>query len=192
MNSKADCLYVDGGVLANLCVAENIAEILAVLPYQCMLLPSMLHLRYPINDDASSDTSVPGDEEERARYVEVQTLVNYGSLHMCPAWDSDHMQLVVGLTDRFSDRAAHLVAWALVSGGAVGSDDPRTRRLIEEFFPDIRLVTTPELIQHWQVTEAVPDDEARAVIQEIRHRAFFTPATCDPLRAWWLSHLDTQ
>lgn len=191
INRIPDSLYVDGGVLANLCVADNAAEILAALPYHCMLLPDMLHTCYPI-DNATHGAGNPGDEEEHTQYVEVRVLVDQGVLHMCPTWDSDHMQFVVGLTDRFSDRAAHIVAWALVRGGAVGSDDPRTRRLTQEFFPEIRLVTTPELIQLWQHTTGVPADETRTVIQQIRQRAFFAPAASDPLHAWWLSHLENQ
>lgn len=191
MNRIPDDMYVDCGVLANLCVADAAAQILATLPYRCVLLPNMLNLCYPIDDDASD----PGDlnvEEERVRYVEVRTLVDEGRLHMCPTWDSDHMQLVVELSDRFSDSAARLIAWALARGGAVGSDDQRTRRLTEEFFPEIRLVTTPQLIQLWQQTTGLSDDEARVIIRQIRRRAFFSPAASDPLRGWWLSHLENQ
>lgn len=192
MNRRSDDLYVDVGVLANLCVADAAAQILAALPYRCMLLSGMQDMRYPIDDGGTNAGDPDSDEEGKVRHVEVRTLVDKGALHMCPAWDTDHMKLVVELSDRFSDRAAHLVAWAVLQGGMIGSDDQRTRRLTEEFFPEIRLLTTPQLIQLWQLTTGLSDDEASVVIRQIRHRAFFTPTTSDPLRAWWQSHQDDR
>jgi hypothetical protein len=100
------------------------------------------------------------------------------------------MRLVVELSDRLSDRIAHLAAWALLCGGVIGSDDRRTKRLIEEYFPEIPLVTTPHLIHLWQQTTGLPDDDATLVIQQIRHRAYFVPSESDPFHDWWLSHLD--
>jgi hypothetical protein len=190
MQISPDNLYLDGGVLANLCVADEVAQILSALPYRCVLQPDMLSRRYPINDanPATAETNI--NEDANGRYVEVRTLVDSGMLHMCPAWDSEHVRLVVDLSDRCSDRIAHLVAWALLCGGAIGSDDLRTKRLTEEHFPEIKLVTTPHLIQTWQRTYDISDDNVTLVIKQIRHRAFFSPPESDPFRDWWLRHLD--
>lgn len=191
MNKTLDDLYLDGGVLANLCVVDVVAEILSALPYRCTLPPEMLERRYPINDavpDANGGGNVK--EEEHVRQVEVRLLVDKELLHMCPAWDSAHVRLVVDLSDRLPDRIAHIVAWALLRGGAIASDDLRTRRLTEEYFPEVKLVTTPTLIHVWQRARDVSEADIAMIIRQIRDRAFFVPPASDPFRDWWLAHLD--
>src|SRR6266849_7785248 len=103
MQTIPDDLYLDGGVLANLCVADEAAQILSALPYRCVLLPDMLNRRYPINDAVPATAETNVNEEANVRHVEVRTLVDRGMLHLCPAWDTDHMRLVVELSDRLSD-----------------------------------------------------------------------------------------
>ena len=195
MYISSDSLYLDGGVLANLCVADSVAQILAAVPYRPVLLPDMLNRSYTIYDAAPADVE-PGAnkgnreiEEADARHVAVRNLVDRGVFHMCPAWDSEHMRLVVELSDRLSDRTAHLAAWVLLCGGTIGSDDRRTKWLIEEYFPGIQLVTTARLIHLWQQTTRLPDEDATRVIWQIQKRAFFVPPESDPLHDWWLSHL---
>lgn len=183
-------LYLDGGVLANLCVVDAVEQILSAIQYRPLLLPDMLNHRYQINDAVTATTETNINEEVNVRYVEVRTLVDCGLFHMCPAWDSEHMRLVVELSGRLPDRIAHLAAWALLCGGAIGSDDRRTKRLIEEHFPEIELVTTPHLIHMWQQTTGLAENKATRVIRQIRRRAFFVPPESDPLYGWWLSHLD--
>ena len=196
MYISSDSLYLDGGVLANLCVADSVAQILAAVPYRPVLLSDMLNRSYPISNAAPADVE-PGAntgngeieiEGADVRHVAVRTLVDRGVFHMCPAWDSEHVRLVVELSDRLSDRTAHLAAWALLCGGAIGSDDRRTKWLIAEYFPGIQLVTTARLIHLWQQTTGLSDEDARRVIRQIRQRAFFVPPESDPLHDWWLSH----
>lgn len=190
MHNKPDDLYLDGGVLANLCVADAVEQILSAITYRPVLLPDLLNRKYPVNEADPGDPETDSNDEASVRHVEVRTLVDRGIFHPCPSWDSEHMRLVVELSDRLSDRMARLVAWALLCGSAIGSDDRRTRWLIEEHFPEIQLVTTPQLVQMWQVAQDLPDDDVALTIRQIRQRAFFVPPESDPLCGWWLSHLD--
>ena len=74
-------------------------------------------------------------------------------------------------------------ALAINRGLAVAIDDRKARRVLGEKVPELRLLSTLELIHLW--SRAVPAQEVIRALEAMRYGARYVPGNRDPLYGWW-------
>ena len=79
-------------------------------------------------------------------------------------------------------------AIALHRNWAIVIDDKRARRLFQQNASQLQLIYTLELVKHWVELDSPSIDVLTTTLQNIRHRATYTPRRQEPLYDWWHQH----
>jgi predicted nucleic acid-binding protein len=90
------------------------------------------------------------------------------------------------------DGEAASLAVAASRGFAVVTDDKKARRFAGWETPDIPLVFSLEVIEHWSRDREVAADELRAALESVRVNGRYKPSRSHPLYDWWLRSLDAE
>ncbi len=122
--------------------------------------------------------------------IDVQSLIDDGTVLSCTAEPGEELDLYVDLATRIDDGEAMALAIAKTRGWVLSTDDRKARRLADEL--SVAVLTTPELIKRWSdsATPSPSPDERRETIRLIEARASFFPATSHPLHTWWRDSAD--
>jgi hypothetical protein len=173
------CLFLDPGVLLNLCTIEEGADVLAALPYRPFTILSISDTVYTIERDGETHSCSPA------------TLVTQGILSVV----DPHARNVGGLLIELASLGlrgtpGELAALASTTEGMMATDDQATIGLMTSFLPDVPLFTTGALMHQYTALTNPPRARIAQLLQDIRERAVFMPGEQDPFRSWWLSHME--
>src|SRR5487761_2112231 len=138
-------LFLDPGVLLNLCIIEEGAEILAALPYRTLSTSAISSATYPIDHDGETKTH------------SAEPLITQGVLGIADL-DAEHA------SERFIELAClglrgtlgELAALASASEGIMATDDQATTDLMISVLPEVPLLTTAALIHEYTVLTNPP------------------------------------
>jgi len=115
--------------------------------------------------------------------IEIQSLIDDGSVHSCDATDGAELDLFVDFAAKIDDGEAMALAIAKSRGWTVATDDRKAIRLAEEH--SVSVLTTPDLMKSWaDSTDAAPE-ELRLALERIEKLATFSPSSRHPLHKWW-------
>ncbi len=89
------------------------------------------------------------------------------------------------------DDEATTAALSQLRGRAIGVDGPATTALLRQHLPDIQIVSTPILIQHWIEYSRPLSRALRAALQNIHQGTGYAPPVHHPLYPWWQEVLET-
>jgi hypothetical protein len=120
--------------------------------------------------------------------IDLQPLVDDGTLVSCTVEPGEELDLYVDLATRIDDGEAMALAIAKMRGWTLSTDDRKAIRIADEL--SVARITTPELIKRWSDAAAPSSDELRKTIRLIESRASFFPATRHPLHTWWRASAD--
>jgi hypothetical protein len=180
MNDSSKTLYLDRGVLLNLCATGHAVEILRALSYQCAVLddiyPSPLFLW---------TQSHGGEELLECQEIAIAPLVSAGVLSVEHFEREQYKQAFVAFALHIPDRQAALLALAEQSDAALALDDKCTRRVLHRLAPHQPVISTLTCLYTWQVSAEIPDVDMRSIVRDVAQRAQFTPPDDDPLCGWW-------
>ena len=173
-------LLLDASCLLNLYATGFLREIAATLNYQFAVVDYVLdqealYIWIP-KSDASSHERAP---------VDLSPLVSEALIHVMRLENIEEEITFVDLAALVDDGEAMTVAVAFHRNCSVATDDRKARRVIEEQFPAIPLVSTLELFSLWSQDESVSIDQLQASMTRMRTKASFVPRNRDPLFEWW-------
>jgi|SRR5690348_978705 len=179
-----ELIFVDRGVLLNLLASGCAMDLLRNSEHRyatAVGLETEGHALWSGTDEST-------DPEFADEVVTASHLVREGLLQ---TYEIDqHLQEYVGMAVHLSDRQAQIAALAIVHGGALATDDKRTRYvLIEQFDLDISFLSTTSIFQQWYAAARANRERIVAAAQRASVRAQFRPREDDPLYIWWLQLL---
>ena len=126
-----------------------------------------------------------------AEPIDLQPMLNDGVLVMAPLTTEAEEAQMVDLAEALEDDEATTAALALLRGRAIGVDGPATTALLHQHLPDIQVVSTPILIQHWVEHSRPPARTLRAALQRIHLGTGYAPPVHHPIYSWWQEVLET-
>jgi hypothetical protein len=125
-------------------------------------------------------------------HIDIQPVLNAGLLVMASlSSEAEEAKMIDLAAVLEGDAEATIAALALQSSRAIGVDGPATTGLFRQHLPDIQLVSTPILIQHWVERSRPPSRALRAALQNIHHGTGYAPPVHHPLYPWWQEVLET-
>lgn len=173
------CLFLDPGVLLNLCAADEGADVLAALPYRALTTPSVSKRVYTSEHDGepTSYSAAP---------LAAQGVLGVVDLHGQDGSERFIELACLGLRGALGE----LAALASASAGMLATDDQAALGLMASLLPEVPLLTTGALIHEYAALANLPRSRVVQILTAIRERAVFLPSERDPYRDWWLSHVD--
>jgi len=115
--------------------------------------------------------------------IEIQSLIDDGSVNSCDATDGAELDLFVDFAAKIDDGEAMALAIAKSRGWTVATDDRKAIRLAGEH--SISILTTPDLMKSWADSTHAAPEELRLALEQIEKLATFSPPSRHPLYEWW-------
>ncbi|MDA1229650.1 MAG: hypothetical protein O2856_02655 [Planctomycetota bacterium] len=115
--------------------------------------------------------------------IELQSLIDDGTVHLCDAIEGAELDLFVEFASQCDDGEAMALAIAKSRGWNVAADDRKAIRLAGEH--SISVLTTPDLMKSWADTVDAAPEELRQALERIEKLASFLPPSRHHLHKWW-------
>ena len=176
----SECLVLDTSCLLNLYATGRMREIALVIPMQLEVAEYVLESEviYTWQTDAT------GIREE-AVPVHLTPLVSEGLIRVVKLESPDDQATFLTLAALVDDGEAATAALALGRGCSVATDDRKARRVFGELMPEVRLVSTLELLKQWADESQVAMGTLRDTMSSMARSASYVPSSREALFEWW-------
>ena len=169
---------MDASCLLNLYATGRVADIAAALPWQ------LAAVDYVLERETLYIRATGGYEEPGATVsVDLSPLTEAGLLLVLTLEGPGEQTHFVELAADMDDGEAMTGAMAINRGFAVAIDDRKARRVLGEKAPELRLLSTLDILHWW--SGAVSLQEVNRALQAMRYGARYVPGNRDPLYGWW-------
>ena len=169
---------MDASCLLNLYATDRLLEIAAALPWQLAVVDYVLE-----HEALFVRATGEHEEQEETLPVNLSPLIDGGQLLVVRMQGASEEGSFVELAVILDDGEAMTGAVAHNRSYSVAIDDRKARRVLGDRAPEVRLVSTLELMRQWG--GMVPAEEVSQALQAMRHGARYLPGQRDPLYAWW-------
>ena len=171
-------LLLDASCLLNLYATSRLLEVAQALPWQLAVVD------YVMEQEALYVRTVELYEGEvETVQVDLSPLIEGGLLVVVRLETAGEEAHFVELAANLDDGEAMTGVIARNRGYAVAIDDRKARRVLGEWAPGVRLVSTLELMQQWGAS--VPIEDVSRALRSMRHGARYFPGPRDPQYEWW-------
>ena len=182
MAQAPEFLLLDASCLLNLYATGRLRDIALAQPYQLGLADYVLE-REALYVWRSSF----GEGHEERVAVDLTPLIDEGVIRVLRLDHPEEEATFVNLASMIDDGEAITGALAVHRGCSVATDDRKTRKVLGEHTPLVRLVSTLELIKQWAEGSSVAQSDLHAAMIAMRSGASYVPGERDPLYEWWQS-----
>jgi len=173
-------LYIDRGVLLNLCATGYVGDILKALPFRCTILDDVCQSPLMLWTNPQEDEGLL--EHER---VSIASLVSSGVLEVEHFEQERYRQAFVAFASYIPDRQAALLTLAEQLHATLAVDDKHTRRALDRLAPYIPIQSTLSCLYIWHVDLQLLDAQMQPILRNMAYQAQFTPPDGDPFLDWW-------
>ncbi len=168
-------LLNDSSVLLNLLAAECLASIAEVTGWQFAICPAVC-------DEVKE---LPDTHTGEMVDVDLAPLIASGLLQMLELSGDEEQTLYVEQSIVVDDGEAMSIAIAASRHLDLAIDDKQAANHTRRTFPEIRLWSTPDILQQWAELGRVDASVLREAIRLIEIRARYFPPKSHALAAWW-------
>ncbi|MCC6630170.1 MAG: hypothetical protein IT340_22550 [Chloroflexi bacterium] len=181
-SAPTERLLLDACCVINLYASARMEAILSTWPVGVAVADYVRDTEALAVRAGTDASALPAEQIDLARLIG-RGWLELASLHDTEAETFVNLAAVLG-----GDGEAATAAIAIHRGWAMATDDRRATTVLGRLVPQLRLITTPELLRHWAQIEAVSPEVLRQVLSNVRTRARYEPRGLHPLRGWWLAN----
>ena len=178
-------LVLDACQVINLYATRRMPEILRACGWRYTL--SRFAATTEVRWVGSGRVTDPGSDVER---VDLSALVDEKLILIEEIEGDEEAEIFLKLAMEMDEGEAIAGAIAVARGMLVGTDDHRAIQVFTNRDPQLKIVTTPQLVHTWSELADVRGASLRTVLDDIRTRARFVPRSSDPLATWWIENLE--
>lgn len=172
-------LLSDTSVLLNLLAGECLQELSRSLDVQFVVCSAVYSETQRLRDPSTGEM-VP---------VDLAALVTAGLLQVVEISSEEEAAGYLAEATVVDDGEAMSIALAAARHLDLAIDDRRATNHVKRKFPELKLWTTPELLEAWTTRDAIEGDRVTSVLRLIEARARYSPSSKHPLFAWWSAKL---
>src|SRR5258708_22655655 len=147
-------LYIDRGVLLNLCATGYVGDILKALPFRCIILDDVCQSPLMLWTNPQEDEGLV--EHER---VSIASLVSTGVREVEHFEQERFRQAFVAFASYIPDRQAALLTLDEQLDATLAVDDKRTRKVLHQLAPYVPIKSTLSCLKTWQTSLQLPDSQ---------------------------------
>jgi len=170
-------LLNDSSVLLNLIAGDCLREIVIATGWQVVVCSAVRDEVKKLRDPGTGDL-VP---------IDIGPLISAGLVQVLDLANQQEQTTYIEQSIFMDDGEAMSVAIAANRGLDLAIDDKQATNHIHRTFPNLRLWSTPEILQHWVKTAPVQTARLGQIIHAIEVRARYFPSKAHPLAKWWQS-----
>lgn len=176
-----DALILDASCVISLYASQQMGGILKSIP------KSVTIAAYVYKQEALWIYNLPGKDEKKQREpIILEPYISSGLLKVVTIETEAEADTLATLSAKIRGQGeVSTGAIAINRNWAIAIDDRRARRLFQEVTGQLQLIYTLELMKYWVEVNAVAPEVITKSLQNIRHRAAYTPRNDNPLYEWW-------
>lgn len=183
ITSKHGCIILDACCVMNLYASGKMEEVLTSIAETIAVAVYVVKVE-ALTVYADSKNAAP----DRKEIIDLQPLIEKGLLVSVDFESDDEKSAFVEFTaQRLDDGEATTMAIAVNRNWAVATDDRKARSIVQKQHDSIQVVSTPEIIRHWQENERPETGILRQTIIDIERKANFLLGNRHPHYEWWES-----
>ena len=174
-----DVAVLDACVLLNLFASRRVEEILASLPFRCLVASQVR--REALWYLGASDKD---DDRLQRHEIVLDPLIAAGRIQVAEL-TVDEEGLLVELAQNLGDGEAASGALAIGRAAFVATDDVKAVRVFRQLEPPLRTAGTPTLLRWWEERSGASASAITSTLQAIRRGARFSPRADAADASWW-------
>lgn len=174
-----ELVVLDACVLLNLFASQHAEEILASLPFRCLVAS---HVRR----EALWYLSPAEDDNERLERREIMfdPLIAAGRIEVVDLTSEEEATLVE-LAQNLDDGEAASGALAVGRAAFVATDDFKAIQFFRRLTPPLRTIETGALLRYWAERSGATRGDVARTLHSIRRGARFSPRMESDTASWW-------
>lgn len=181
ITTNHDFLILDACVLMNLYASGWIEAILSAISETCTVAIYVAESE-ALSVYAKAKSDILGEKER----VQLQPLFDKGLLRAVDLESEEERASFLLLSaQRLDDGEAITMAIAQHRRWAVATDDRRAIRIFNAHYGHIQIISTPELVKHWQEVRNPEPRVWQQAIVDIELKANYLVGRMHPLYNWW-------
>lgn len=170
-------IILDACCILNFCASDQFLAILKSLPAEIIVTT--------VVQERELKTLQKLQEEENDAVLEFETAITQGLLKVVDFASEEEEESFVNYAADLDDGEAATFAIAVHRKWAVATDDNKAIKFIKKIFPDLQILSTPEIIKHWSEQERIDFSVLSKVLNTIKIKGRYIPPKNDPLGNWW-------
>ncbi|MBD2137010.1 hypothetical protein H6F32_05280 [Anabaena sp. FACHB-1237] len=179
MNINHSHIILDACCILNLCASGQFLAILKSLPAEIVITT--------VVQENELKTLQKLQEEDNDAVLEFETAITQGLLKIVDFESEEERESFVNYVFDLDDGEAATLAIAVHRKWAVATDDNKAIKFIKKNFPDIKILSTPEIIKYWSEKESIDHLILNNVLNSIKTKGRYQPPKNDPWRNWWIN-----
>ena len=181
ITTNHDYIILDACVVMNLYASGQMENILSAIAEQFTVAIYVVKIE-TLSVYAKSKSDVLSEKE----IVQLQPLIDKGLLLPVDLEsDAEKASFLSLSAQRLDDGEAITMAIAKHRNWAVATDDRRAIRIFNSQYDHIQIISTPELIRHWQESNQPELKVLYQTIVDIESKANYLVGKRHPLYEWW-------
>lgn len=176
-----NCIILDACCIINFYASGRMGDILASIPR------SVTVAAYVRSQEARAVYTADGLGAQEA--IDLDLYIDQGLLRVVDletaAENAHYINFAANLGD---DGEAITGAIAVERDWAIGTDDGAATKFFRQRCPQLRIISSLELLKHWAEAERVGATELEQALRLVRIRGRYQPHTRHVLYAWWQAH----
>lgn len=183
----SDIEFLHDYIILDACCIINLFSSLVIEPILSAIPVSIAVSKYVADKEALYYYSGPAEDVMiNKTEINFEPLVYNDLIEIVPLDIKTEANTLVQLASEMDDGEAATGAIAVNRNWAVGTDEKKAVRIIRERFPKIQILSTPEIIKNWALSNNPSQHEVAVALRNIRFRANYLPDKKHELYAWWL------
>ena len=184
--SSDDYVLLDACCLINLASSGSIEAIIKAWPCRIAVAD------YVLSDEAlwyysGAQPEIKSETSDVASAV--KSLIENELLQIADLASESEEITFVNLAAILDDGEAISGSIAIHRGWILATDDRLTIRHLGQAYPQVSLITTPDMVKQWVDTDNPLPELSSSTLWNIQNRAQFEPPNKHPLSPWWKSVL---
>ena len=181
ITTKHECVILDACCVMNLYASGKMEEIISSIAETMVVAVYVMKVE-ALSVYVESKSASPEEREG----INLQPLIDKGLLITADLeFDEERERLVEFTAQRLDDGEAATMAIATHRNWAVATDDRAARRVLDNQHQQIQIISTPEIMKHWQENGKPEADVFQWAIVAVEKRANYLLGRRHPLYEWW-------
>lgn len=173
-------VVLDACCIINLCASGYMQSILESIPRQ-VGVAAYVYEKEVLRIYGGPDEDVTREVQQ----VDLQPFVDSSLLEVVFT-DDELERLVVNFSvARIDSGEAISAALAVHRSWSFGTDDKSAIAFLAQKFPQLHLLSTPDLLKHWVDSGHPQPSVVSTMLKNVRRRAKYEPHAKHPLYMWW-------
>ena len=178
-----DCIILDACCIMNLYASGKMEEVISSIAETMAVAIYVLKFE-ALTVYKESKRTAPDEKEN----IDLQPLIDKGLLITTDLETDEEKDAFVEFTaQRLDDGEAATMAIAGNRNWAVATDDRSAKRVFRVRHTNVQIISTPEIMRHWQENGDPEITILRQAILDIEKRANYLVGSRHPLYGWWQS-----